>query len=180
MTNAGPEAERGVFYAITDYAGLMRRLFIDLVDFIVAMAISVVMLKATASVAPDLLDVPRLRLGALAAVWISYFVLLKASPYRTLGYVVGRVRIVNYRGERPGIPRLVGRLAFVLGGPLNFLFDAFWLTGDENRQALRDKFASTYVIRQNAVPAGWGRLRYRNYTCWGMTFMFREVQRVVA
>jgi hypothetical protein len=60
---------------------------------------------------------------------------------------------------------------------LNFLFDAFWLTGDENRQALRDKFASTYVISQDALPAGWGRVRYRNYTFWGMTFMFREVDR---
>ena len=60
---------------------------------------------------------------------------------------------------------------------MNFPFDAFWLTGDQNRQALRDKFASTYVVRQNAVPAGLGRVRYRNYTFWGMTFIFREVER---
>lgn len=93
------------------------------------------------------MEVPGFGLGVIAAVWLGYFVFLKASRYRTLGYVLGGARIVNYRGERPGIP-------------------------------LRDKFASTYVIRHTAVPAGWGRLRYRTYTFSGMTFMFREVERM--
>ena len=171
-------AEQGVYYALADYAGLTRRLFIDLVDFVVAVAATAALLGAASSFAPRLMEVPGFGLGVIAAVWLGYFVFLKASRYRTLGYVLGGARIVNYRGERPGIPRLVGRLVFVLGGPLNFLMDAFWLTGDDNRQALRDKFASTYVIRHTAVPAGWGRLRYRTYTFWGMTFIFREVERM--
>jgi uncharacterized RDD family membrane protein YckC len=171
------EAEQGVYYELTDYAGLGRRLLIDLVDFPVAVATTAALLAATSFLAPQLLDVPGFGLGVIAVVWLGYFVLLKASPYRTLGYVLAGARIVNYRGERPGIPRLVGRLMFVVGGPMNFLFDALWLTGDRNRQALRDKFASTYVIRHNAVPAGLGRVHYRNYTFWGMTFMFREVDR---
>jgi uncharacterized RDD family membrane protein YckC len=169
--------DQGVYYDVRDYAGLIRRLLVDLVDFVVAVAASAVALAATSLLGPRVLDLPGVRLGVLALVWIGYLVILKASPYRTLGYRLGKARIVNYRGERPGIPRLIGRLAFVLGGPLNFLFDALWLTGDENRQALRDKFASTYVIRDGCVPAGWGRVCYRNYTFWGMTFMFREVQR---
>ena len=31
--------------------------------------------------------------------------------------------------------------------------------------------------RTDRGAAVWGRLRYRNYTFWGMTFMFREVAR---
>ena len=173
----GTEVEEGVYYALTDYAGLGRRLLIDVVDFFVAVAATAVVLAAASFLAPPLLDVPGFGLGIIVVVWMGYFVFLKASPYRTLGYVLAGARIVNYRGERPGIPRLIGRLMFVIGGPMNFLFDAFWLTGDHNRQALRDKFASTYVVRQHAVPAGVGRVRYRNYTFWGMTFIFREVER---
>ena len=135
------------------------------------------LLAACSFLAPQLLDVPGFGLVVVVLVWTGYFVFLKASPYRTLGYVLGRARIVNYRGQRPGIPRLMGRLLFVIGGPMNFLFDALWLTGDKNRQALRDKFASTYVVRHEAVPVGWGRVRYRTYTFWGMTFIFREVDR---
>jgi hypothetical protein len=58
---------------------------------------------------------------------------------------------------------------------LNALVDLLWLTGDANRQAVRDKFAGTYVIRLDAAPAGTGPIRIRPYMFWGMTFFFREV-----
>jgi hypothetical protein len=61
-------------------------------------------------------------------------------------------------------------------GPLNFLIDLMWLTGDANRQAIRDKFAGTYVVRQDAMPAGTGPILVRTYMFWGMTFLFREVR----
>jgi hypothetical protein len=66
-------------------------------------------------------------------------------------------------------------LVFV--GPLNFVLDLFWLTGDRDRQALRDKFAGTYVIRKDASPAGSGTVVMRTYMFWGMTFLFKEVRR---
>jgi uncharacterized RDD family membrane protein YckC len=113
----------------------------------------------------------------LVLVWFGYFVLLKGSRYRTLGYVVAGTRIVNLGGDRAGYGNLTMRLLFVIGGPMNALFDIFWLTGDKDRQALRDKFAATYVVRQGAVPAGQGPIRVRTYTFWGMTFLFREVAR---
>jgi hypothetical protein len=58
---------------------------------------------------------------------------------------------------------------------LNALVDLLWLTGDANRQAVRDQFAGTYVIRLDAAPAGTGSIRIRPYMFWGMTFFFREV-----
>lgn len=163
----------GVYYELEDYASVWRRLLIDAVDFPVALALSVVV----AAVASGFDEAPGLLVAALTIVWFVYFVLLKASRYRTLGYIVAKARIVNLTGDRPGVFSLILRLLFVIGGPLNSLIDLFWLTGDPDRQALRDKFASTYVIREDAVPVGSGIVRLRTYTFWGMTFLFREVTR---
>jgi hypothetical protein len=94
-----------------------------------------------------------------------------------LRYVVAGARIVNLRGEQPSILSLVGRLLFALAGPLNFVFDVLWLTGDGDRQAFRDKFASTYVVRRRATPAGVGKIVMRTYMFSGLTFLFKEVRR---
>jgi uncharacterized RDD family membrane protein YckC len=110
------------------------------------------------------------------AVWFAYFVLLKRSTFRTLGYRAAGAQIVNLQGGRPTIPSLLARLFFAFVGPLNCLIDLFWLTGDANCQAIRDKFAGTYVVRQHASPAGTGAIVVRTYMFWGMTFLFREVK----
>jgi uncharacterized RDD family membrane protein YckC len=111
-----------------------------------------------------------------AAVWFVYFVLLKRSRIGTVGYALAGARIVNLRGERPGIAALTVRLLFVVAGPLNFLVDLLWISSDQNRQALRDKFAHTYVIRATAIPIGTGRVVYRTYTVFGATMLFQEVE----
>jgi len=172
-----PEAPIGVYFTREDYAGVWRRLLIDAVDFPLVVALSAVLLAGFAAVGLRPGDSPRLLLLVLASVWFGYFVLLKGSHYRTLGYVVARARIVNLKGDRPGFGSLTLRLIFVIGGPFNALFDVFWLTGDVDRQALRDKFASTYVVRKDALPAGSGPIRFRTCTFWGMTFLFKEVTR---
>jgi len=43
-------------------------------------------------------------------------------------------------------------------------------------QALRDKFAHTYVIRRDAVPTGTGRIAYAHYTLLGTSYLFKEVR----
>jgi uncharacterized RDD family membrane protein YckC len=138
---------------------------------------SVATLATLETVGLEPADVPGFYLALLGVVWFGYFVLLKGSPYRTLGYVVAGARIVNLKGERPGLGSLAFRLMFVIVGPMNALLDVLWLTGDVDRQALRDKFASTYVVRKDALPAGTGPVRFGTYTFWGMTFPFREVSR---
>jgi uncharacterized RDD family membrane protein YckC len=166
-----------VYFRREDYAGLWRRLLIDLVDLPVVLALSAAVLQAPAALGLEAGRAPGLLFALLASAWVGYFVILKGSPYRTLGYVVARARIVNLEGRRPGYGTLALRLAFVIGGPMNGLFDLIWLTGDHDRQALRDKFASTYVVRKDALPTGTGPIRYRTYTFSGMTFLFREVAR---
>jgi len=104
-----------------------------------------------------------------------YLVLFKRSPLRTLGHMLGGVRIVNLQGGRPSLWALTMRALFVFIGPLNVFLDIVWVTGDEHRQALRDKWAHTYVIRNRAVPAGQGTVTWKRYTILGMNFLFQEI-----
>ena len=167
----------GAYFIREDYLGVARRLLIDVVDLPVAVALTALALGLARLVAPGL-DVEGVLLLLGGAIFFAYFVLLKRSRFRTLGYILAGARIVDLRGGRPGILRLTARLLFALAGPLNFVFDVLWLAGERDRQALRDKFAGTYVVRQDAVPAGSGPIVLRTYMFWGMTFLFKEVARV--
>jgi uncharacterized RDD family membrane protein YckC len=117
-----------------------------------------------------------LTLIIVVLVFFCYFVLLKRSRFRTLGYRAGGVRIVGLDGQTPRWTSLTFRLMFALLGPLNWLFDLIWSSGDEHRQAIRDKFASTYVVRVNAQPAGTTRVICRYYNAFGYMLMFREIE----
>jgi hypothetical protein len=161
-----------VYYRAEDHLGVARRLVIDLVDTVVALAMWLAV-SLLLSFAPRVLPLASLLVWI---PWILYFVILKGSRFRTLGYVLAGARIVNFRGERPSRLALLGRLAFVLLGPVNFVIDLCWISSDPSHQALRDKFAHTYVVRNGAVPAGAGRIVYPTYMTFGWTLMFAEVR----
>jgi uncharacterized RDD family membrane protein YckC len=113
--------------------------------------------------------------AAFAVVAFAYMVLLKRSKWGTLGYRWGGGRIVGLDGRTPGIASLTLRLAFAMIGPVNWVPDMVWLSDDPHRQALRDKFANTYVVKSGATPVGKGRIVFRNYEIICYNFLFREV-----
>lgn len=164
-----------VIYRTSDHIGTMRRLIIDTVDTALVVILSVIP-TIVAFIALDAEEAALVMLAMWAVVWILYFVVLKGSRFRTPGYVVAGARIVNLHGQRPGYLPLLGRLAFVVLGPFNFLVDLLWVSSDPRRQALRDKFAHTYVIRKDAVPVGTSTIVYRVYMIFGMTLLFAEVR----
>jgi uncharacterized RDD family membrane protein YckC len=168
--------DEAVLYRIDDHVGVGRRLLIDLIDTGVAVVVSLVLTLVAVAVSPA----PEFAYLAMvliwATVWILYFVALKGSRFRTVGYVVAGARIVDYRGDRPAYRSLLGRLAFAVLGPFNFLADLLWVSSDPRRQALRDKVAHTCVIRKNATPIGNGRIVYRVYFVFGTMLLFAEVQ----
>jgi len=172
---ADQPTQTGVYYHRKDYLGVTRRLLIDLIDIPVALALSGLTVVVTRSLLGEI-EGPGVAFLLCGTVWIAYFVLLKRSRFRTLGYVTLGARIVDLKGGQPSIVSLLARLCFAFVGPLNALIDLFWITGDDNRQAIRDKFAGTYVVRLHASPAGSGPIRVRTYMFWGMTFLFREVR----
>jgi hypothetical protein len=62
-------------------------------------------------------------------------------------------------------------------GPLILFVDILWLTGEENRQTLRDKMFATYVIKRQAQPEGTGKILYYFQTFLLWCWTFREVKR---
>ena len=166
--------DQGVFYRPEDYVHFWRRDLIDCIDVLVVSMLCLLLGILLFFVLGE--NPPRLRrVFALGCVGVGlwYFVILKRSRVRTVGYILAEARIVSLTGERPTIATLSLRLSFAILGPTNFIVDLLWLGGDP--QALRDKFAHTYVVRKNAVPVGRGRLRYAQYCFLGMAFVFPEV-----
>ncbi len=165
----------GVYYRRDDYASVWTRLLIEVIDTIVAIAICIGISILILAYLPqdDLLGWALFTTWAIT--WFAYFVILKRTRIRTLGYIICGVRIVNLKGELPSLMSLSIRLIFAALGPFNALLDLFWIPGDERRQALRDKFANTYVIKKDAQPAGRGQIVYTKYNIMAWNFLFQEV-----
>jgi uncharacterized RDD family membrane protein YckC len=171
------EPERGVYFRWQDYAGFWRRLLVDLIDLSLVGTVWIVSAIALVSQSPVNKGTLDIVLAINVAVFFGYFVVLKRSKFRTLGYRAGGVRIVGLNGEKPGWFSLMFRLMFILLGPLNWLCDLIFASGDECRQAIRDKFASTYVVKIGAKPAGAGNVVFRHYDLFGFALVLREIER---
>lgn len=61
-----------------------------------------------------------------------------------MGYRLCRMKIINLRGERPGLLQLTFRLLVTLAfwNPFAWV-DLLWVFSDPYRQALHDKWAET-------------------------------------
>lgn len=168
--------EKGIYFRREDYASFWVRVLVDIVDLLVFGAVGIALTIPLIVVAPF----GRSKLNLILLIWVvialSYFVVLKRSRFRTLGYRVGRVRIVGLDGRTPSYGSLVLRLMFGMLGPLNWALDLTWLSNDPNRQALRDKFASTYVVKAKSQPDGEGPIIFRYYSIMSYHCLFREVE----
>jgi uncharacterized RDD family membrane protein YckC len=166
----------GVYFLRQDYAPFWLRVLVDLVDLTI---FGVVCGILTMLVMMINLPFTKTTLNLLLLMWITvavlYFVVIKRSSFRTLGYRLGRVRIIGLDGDPPSYGALIFRLMFGLLGPFNWALDLIWLSNDAQRQALRDKFANTYVVKANARPAGRGKIVVRYYDICFYNFLCREV-----
>ena len=170
-----PSHAEGVYYRRQDYASLWRRLLAAIVDAIVAVAGLFALLIGAPSA-----DALFLAFMAWVALSYVYLVVCKRTRVRTLGYRLARVRLVDIRGDAPRSLRVTFRLLFTLMGGYSSalgVIDMLWLTGDDHRQALRDKLAQTYVIRAGAQPAGRGPIVYDVFHVFAWTLYLPEVRR---
>lgn len=166
----------GVYFRREDYAPFWVRLLVDVIDVLMFGALCSALTIPVLITAPFNRTTVNLILLMFVAIAFFYFVILKRSRFRTLGYRVGRVRIVALNGQTPGYAALTLRMMFGMLGPLTWLIDLTWLLNDTNRQALRDKFAKTYVVKARAEVAGTGRIVFRYYDILGYNCLFREVE----
>jgi uncharacterized RDD family membrane protein YckC len=163
----------GAVYALSDHAGFLERLLIELLDVslvgVVWLALTWVGLQLGL---PDWVS----RLASLLLAW-GYLAALKVTPHGTLGYRVLHVKLVDLQGNPVKLWKSSLRFLLIFLGPVNVLFDIFWLTNDPNRQTLRDKIAGTYVIREHAAPVDRRPITYPMYFVGGLSFVIPEVLR---
>ncbi len=176
------EPEYGAIYNRKDYLGFGRRLsivFIDIVAFalIALLLVFVVGIILTAAGMSD--EDPRFLQYSFVLVVLAagtYFPVLKATKIGTVGYRLMKARLVNLKGEQASLVKSTMRFGFAFIGPFNFLFDLIWLGGSKHRQAFRDLFVGTYVIRRNAEPVSRGRIVYPTYDIGSWNFTCSEVE----
>lgn len=160
----------GVYYAASDYVGIWPRLVILVVDSFVLL-VGVVLLVSLALLLRLPSSIPML---CLAFIW-WYEVPLKRSKYRTLGYWLMGVKIVNLKGERPSLFMLTIRATMWALGPFNFLFDILWCGIDDDRQTLRDRFSSCCLVKLNAEPIGSGSVQLARFFAGGFALFYPRV-----
>lgn len=182
--------DRGVYYQKGDYASLFKRLLVITVDLSVLIGVGyfVSLVWSFWGEPPDF-DII-MELGWLSAAifspeyfWVMivisyiYLAIIKRSSVRTIGYRVFGFKITDLNGEKPSLLTMSWRFALLTFGPFHLLIDLLWLGGDENKQSLRDKLANTYMVKANALPAGFGPIIFRRYYFLGLSLLFKEVQR---
>jgi uncharacterized RDD family membrane protein YckC len=168
----------GPYYDAQDYAGIVRRFLILAIDGFVAAGVFLLLVVIDILLHPD--APPRLSRAVFyggAGFSYAYFVLLEASALGTLGFLLTGVKIVTLEGKRPSMLRMTPRFLMWILGPINAIFDLYWMTGDEFKQTLRDKFTGTLVVRKHAIPAGSGEIRLNRYQLLGYSLVFYEVDK---
>ena len=166
----------GVVFRRGDCASFWIRLLVDVIDIVVAgIAVLVILIPLFLWPPDDARVQVRVFFFVVLGVWLIYFVFLKYFS-RTVGYRLCRVRLVNLQGQPPTLWEVFTRSMFAVIGPANLVVDLVWLSGDPLRQALRDKFAHTYVVRGNAEPSATGSIEYSRYTVMGINLLFQEVR----
>src|SRR5579884_447001 len=95
----------GVYFRRNDYPAFWRRLLIDSLDLVVIGVVCPILLAAVWMISPS----PGLILASWGTAFFCYFVLLKRSRLRTIGYRSG-ARIVGHDGGKPDISSLRGSL----------------------------------------------------------------------
>ncbi len=164
----------GVYFALDDYVGIMRRVVILVVDLAVLIVMYIVFAALFTTLAGDLNGT--FILIYLLCVW-AYLTVIKASRIRTVGYWLTGSRILNLRGKRPSIFRMTFRMLLWAFGPFNLLFDLLWSGIDDDRQTLRDRFAGTCVVKNRAEPIGTAEIHLTYYHALGFALMYPRVMR---
>ncbi len=170
----------GVYFAMEDYAGFVRRFIALTVDSTILLAIGIVLWLGLISVFwnPDSEDDPT---GIFWLIWFGiawlYLVPLKRSDLGTVAFRLLDIKILTTKGQRPSLITMTFRMMLWLFGPFNFLLDLLWLGADSEQQTLRDCYAGTYVVRRSAEPIGVAPIHLAHYCGAGMTLVYPRVVR---
>lgn len=167
----------GVIYRKSDYPGILIRVLIDIIDFAAILITAAVFFLTVFSGVEDDLAIGRILFGFFV-LGFGYLGPWKASGIPTLGYLICRVKIVNSKGDRVSIWQATGRALLLFFGPMNYLFDLFWLYGETPRQAFRDKLSGTFLISKSAIVESEGKVVRKVLHVMGYRAQVEDIQRV--
>ena len=166
----------GVYYDRDDYAGLLKRIIIAVVDLLVILIVMIIVVSLSRMFMSNEEDLAKVIFISFISISLFYLAILKPSKYRTLGYIMADVKIVNLKGNKPSLFTMLLRASLLLIGPFELIFDIIWLTSETTKQTLRDKYVGTYVVNRNALPTGKGPLRNVTLGVLGWYLTYQEVK----
>ncbi len=166
----------GVIFDKKDYAGFINRVVIAVVDLIVIFIISAIVLYISDFLIYEEESYFKFNFFFFSLFSIWYLALLKRSRFRTIGYILTGVKIVNLKGEKPSVFKMIFRVLLLLIGPFELIIDIIWLTQETTKQTLRDKYVGTYVVDQNAIIVGTGRFQIVTLGFMGFNVTYREIK----
>ena len=169
MPNAETPAEKGVYYSAQDRIGIGGRFLIIVVDLSIVIAAGIACIALSRKFDP----------GTAFLAWlifaVTYLIVLKATPIRTLGYRLCNAKLVDMNGVTPNVLRIMCRLLLTQIGVCNPILDPFWFRLGRKR-TLRDLMMGTYVVKNGAQPTGRAEIIYRQLFILSYSFMYREVK----
>lgn len=171
----GKPANKSVLYAEGEYASLLHRFAIVIIDGAVIVLVWIILASMSRGTFDHFGRINQTLVLSCFAFAYMYLAILKPSRLRTLGYRIVGVRIVDHSGKPPSIVRMTFRVLLWSLGPFNPVVDLLWLGGDRHRQTLRDKIAGTYVITHDASPIGRGNRKAAYYNLMGATLVLWEI-----
>jgi uncharacterized RDD family membrane protein YckC len=166
----------GAIYEKEAYAGLIKRVVIVVVDMIVLILSEFLVIYASDNFIYNWDAFYWFNFFASLFLTLSYLAILKRSRIGTVGYMITGVKIVDIKGRRPSILRMLLRTMLLIIGPFELVFDIIWLTSEKTKQTLRDKYVGTYVVNKSSSPKAYGKLRHVILDVMGWNLRFLEVE----
>ncbi|TVR46548.1 MAG: hypothetical protein EA425_17115, partial [Puniceicoccaceae bacterium] len=165
---------RAVYFERRDCAGVFRRSAVVLLDALVLLGLHELIWWLAHHPATEAWLGYRGGYTVFLLTTGLYLVEVKRR-FGTLGNLLTDTRVISLSGGRPSLFQQLIRTAFWTLGPVLIAIDLLWITGDDARQALRDKCAGTYVVRRGAPVAGTGTLSPLVCHAFGLTWCFQAV-----
>ncbi len=160
--------EKGALYLKSDYAGIVRRLLVMVIDFGVVVGAVWPLFSQPVNLP---IEVPL----SLLFVFLYLYLIEMKRRVGSIGNLATRTKLVSVNGGRPSVFSMITRCTFWFLSWFFCIIDIVWITGDDRKQMVRDKFTGIFVINCKAEPIAHGEVRYQNYMVGGFSFILKEV-----
>ena len=172
------ESETGVFYHKDDYASFTRRVVAGIIDIYVIIVLSTLFLIFTRFLNDQIsLKSNYIFLIDMAFIYLTF---LKRSKFRTIGYYITGIKIVDLSGCKPSLYNMFLRVIVLIIGTYDYSKSIELVKTELTKQTLRDKYLGNYVIKADAKPIGSGPIiTVAKHYGMRQTLLYKKVKKTV-